>query len=152
VKLASNCGLLAHILFLPEDFFGETFLLCGVTVPVGGSSGSVASPPPCSSSLSSPPSCPSTSSSPPTGESESLYPEALSSSSLSMSWTSTFFCFFFVSLDCLTCSTRVTIELPMVSDSSSSSSMKGTRNSSGHSSVIYSISSSIIFYYDCNSS
>jgi hypothetical protein len=65
VRVASNYGLLVRFFFLAEGFFGVIVLLCGVTVPIGGSSGGVASPPPCSSSSSSPPPCPSTSSSPP---------------------------------------------------------------------------------------
>jgi hypothetical protein len=116
MRVASNLGLLAHVFFLAEGFFGETFLFCGVTVPTGGSSrgGVVASPPPCSFSPSSPPPCPSTSSFPSPGELEPLSSEELSFSLLSISWTSFSFLFFFVPLDCLTCSTHVTMGLPMV--------------------------------------
>jgi hypothetical protein len=78
MSVASNWGLLACVFFLVEGFFGETFLLCGVTISTRGSSsgGVVASPPPCSSPPSSPPPCPSTSSS--LSEKNPLSSEALS--------------------------------------------------------------------------
>jgi hypothetical protein len=143
MRVDSNCGLLAHILFLAEGFFGETFLFNGVTIPIGGSSGGVASPPPYYSSPSSPPPCPFSSSSPPLGELNLLSSESLSSSSLSISWTSSYFFFFFVPLDCLTCSTHVTMGLPMVSMLDNFASNIGTINSSGHLLLICSISSSV---------
>jgi hypothetical protein len=145
MSVASNWGLLARIFFLVEGFSGETFLFCDVTIPTGGSSsgGVIVSPPPFPSSPSSPPPCPSASSSPLPSELDALSSEALSSSSLSISWTYSFFFFFFVPLDFLTCSTQVTMGLPMVSVSKSSTSAMGTRNSSDHSFVICFVYSSI---------
>jgi hypothetical protein len=112
VRVASNYGLLGHIFILAEGFFEVIFLFCGVTVPIGGYSSGVASPPPpCSYSPSSPPPYPSTSSPPPPSKPDPLSPEvfSLSSSSFSMSWISPCFSCFFIPLDCLTCSTHVTI-------------------------------------------
>jgi hypothetical protein len=137
--VASNWGLVACVFFLAEGFYGETFLFCGVTISVGGYFGGVASPPPCSS----PPSFPSTLSPPPPSEPYRFSSEALSSSSVSIFWNSSYLFFFFVPLDCSTCSTWVTMGLPMVSVSENSASTTGTRNSSGHSFVIFSMYSSI---------
>jgi hypothetical protein len=145
MRVASNCGLFSCIFFLAEGFFGETFLFCGVTFPTEGSSGGgvVASPPHFYSSPSSPPLCPSALSSPPPRNLDLLYLVELSSSSLSMPWTSSLFFFFFVVMDCPTCSTHVTMGLPMVSVLDNSTWATGTRNSSSHSFVICSIYSSI---------
>jgi hypothetical protein len=46
VRMAYNWGLLAHVFFLAEGFYGETFLLYGVTILEGGSFNGVASPSP----------------------------------------------------------------------------------------------------------
>jgi hypothetical protein len=120
-----------------------------VLSPTTGDGGrsTVASPPPFSSSPSSPPCCPSALSSPPPGEIELLFSDfsSSSSSSLSISWTSNFFLcslYFFVPLDCPTCSSHVTIEIPIVSVLDKSTSMIGTINYFGHSFIIYSIYSS----------
>jgi hypothetical protein len=128
VRVSSNCGLLAHVFLLFESFFGETFLFCGVTFPMGGYSSGVSSPPPCSYSSSSPPPFPSISSSPPPGELDPLSLEVLSSSSLSMLLNLILLFYFFIPLVCLTCSTHVTMGLPMVSMSDSSASVVGHYN------------------------
>jgi len=137
VSVVSNWGLLAHVFFLVEGFFGEIFLFYIVIVPIGGSSsgGVVDLPPPFPSSPSS---------SPPPGKPDQLYSKPLSSTSLCISWTSSYFFFFIIPLECLACSSWVTMELPMVLVSDISTSTIGTRNSFGHSFVICSISSSII--------
>jgi hypothetical protein len=46
VSVASNWGLLAHVFFLAEGFYGETFLFYGIIVSIGGYFGGVASPSP----------------------------------------------------------------------------------------------------------
>jgi hypothetical protein len=130
-----------RVFFLAKGFYRETFLFCGVTVSAGGYFDGVASPSP-HFSPSSPPPCP-FSSSPPPSKPDLFSSEALSSSSVSIFWTSSYFFFFFVPLDCLTCSTRVTMGLPMVSMSESYTSLTGTRNSFDHSFVICSMSSSV---------
>jgi hypothetical protein len=63
----------------------------------------------------------------------------LSSPSVSMFFTSSFFLFFFTLLYPI-CSTQVTKALPMMSGSTSSASSTGTRNYVGHYLVISSIS------------
>jgi hypothetical protein len=105
VSVASNWGLLAHVFFLAEGFYEETFLFCGVSA--GGYFGGVASPSPFFSPSSPPPypSAWSSSPPPPAGEPNPFSSEALSSSSVSIFWTSSYFFFFFVLLDCPTCST-----------------------------------------------
>jgi hypothetical protein len=75
VSMVSNWGLLAHVFFLAEGFFGETFLFYIVIVPIRGSlSGGVLDlPPPFPSSPSSPPPYLSALSSPPPSEPNPLY-------------------------------------------------------------------------------
>jgi hypothetical protein len=141
--VASNWGLLARVFFLAEGFCGEAFLFCRVVVSVGGSFGGVSFPYPLFSP-SSPPPYPSTSSPPPPPREIDPFPsEALFSSSVYSSWNSSFF-FFFFALVCPTCLTRVTKGIPMMSASEIYTSATSTRNSSNHSLVICSMSSSII--------
>jgi hypothetical protein len=129
MSVASSCGLLALVLFLVEGFCGETFLFCSVTVSVRGSFDSVASP---SSffSPSSPPPFPFTLS-PPPRESDPFPSKSLSSSLVSIFWTSSFF-FFFFALDYPTCLTWVTRGILMMSVPKSYASLIGTRNFFGH--------------------
>jgi hypothetical protein len=134
VSMASNWGLFLHVFFIVECFYGETFLFYGVTISTGGSFSGVDLPPPCSSA----PPCPYSSSPPPPSETDTFYSETLSSSLVSISWTSSCFFVFIIPLDCPTCSTQVNKGLPMVSMLESYASMTGARTSSGHSLVMFS--------------
>jgi len=114
MSVAFILGLLAHIFFLIEGFSGEAFFFCEVSVPTRGSWCDVASPYSYISPSSPPPSPLPWSYPPPFGEPDPSSSEALSSSSISICCTSTFF-FIFFALFCLTCSTRVTKGLPLMS-------------------------------------
>jgi hypothetical protein len=102
VSMASNWGFLARVFFLVEGFCREPFPFCGVFVSVRGYFSGVASPSPFFSP-SSPPPFPFTSS-PPLSETDPFPLESMSSSSVSILWTSSFL-FFFFALDCPVCST-----------------------------------------------
>jgi hypothetical protein len=97
VSTFCDLGLLAWVFFHVEGFYGEKLCFFDVSTSIRGSFGGVTSPF-YFLSPSSPPSSWFTSSSPPppAGESGAVSSNALSFSSLSMSYTSSFSFFFFI--------------------------------------------------------
>jgi hypothetical protein len=136
VSTVSNGGLLARDFFHNEGFFGEPFLFLDVSISVRGFLGGVTLPCSCFSSSPSSSSLSTSSPPPPSGESG-----VASSDALCVSCTSSFFFFFFFLGPSY--SSWVTTGLPMRSRSESYVCSTGTRNSTGHSFVIYSMSSSV---------
>jgi hypothetical protein len=141
VSTFCDWGLVAWDFFRVEGFYGQPFLSSDVSASVRGSFGGVTSP---LSFLSSSPSSSWFTSSPPpsAGESDAVSFDALFFSSLSMSYTSSFFFFLFVLLG-PSYSISVTNGLSMMLGLKISACSTGTRNSAGHSLVISSMSSSV---------
>jgi hypothetical protein len=124
--------------FHDEVFFGESFLFLDVYVSSRGSLGGVTSPYLCLSSSPSSSSFSTSSPSPPSGESD-----AVSSDALCISFTYSFLLLLLLLGASYT--SHVTTGLPMRSGLYSYVRSTGTKNSLGHSLVISSISSLVIW-------